>query len=298
MAVAEKETANTSARPGNWRAAQAWRGDPSCWLLAGALIALYAPVFVETAHIWLVDAYSAHGFLIPFLTGLLIWWRRQELADAPRSCNRWGFALLAGGLLLETAAWYARIRVFAMLSLVPVLLGASLLLGGSRITRILLFPLLFLGFAAPLPTWLVQPVSFPIQNISCRAASWSVQQTGVPISQEGFTIGLSNGSSLEVAEECSGFKKTLTITVFACFYASLFAIPLWKQGALVLLAMPLAIVANIARVSGLILTANAWGIRGVHWLHDIADPFVVVLCFGLLLWAGRVLGCRKLRYSV
>lgn len=272
--------------------------DASCRLLAGALFVLYAPVFVETAHIWFTDAYAAHGFLIPFLTGLLVWWRRHEIAAAPRGFNAWGWALLLGGLLLEMIAWYARIRVFAMLSLVPVLLGVSLLLGGSRRTRILLFPLLFLGFAAPLPTWLVQPVSFPIQNISCQAAAWSVQQIGIPIAREGFTVGLSNGSALEVAEECSGFRKTLTVTVFACFYASLFALPLWKQTALTLLAIPLAIVANILRVAGLILAADAWGIGGVHGLHDFADPIVVVLCFALLLWAGKGLGCRKLRYSV
>ncbi len=298
MAVLEEENAKPVALSAGKRGiATTGRGDASCWLLLGALLALYAPVVWETAHIWLTDEYAAHGFLIPFLAGLLVWWRREELARVGRGCHYGGLFFIAVGLLLEMLAWYARIRVFAMLSLVPVLLGLSLLLGGIRVTRILLFPILFLGFAAPLPIWLVQPVSFPIQNLSCRAAAWSVQQMGVPVSQEGFTVGLTNGSAVEVAEECSGFKKTLTVTVFACFYVSLFEIPFWKQGVFTLLAMPLAIVANIIRVAGLILAANTWGMSGVHRLHGMADPFVVCLCFALLLWAGRVLGCRKLRYS-
>ena len=298
MVVSEEKSVNAPLQTTARQLKQLFSRDASVWLLAAALLALYAPVVVETAHIWLTDAYSAHGFLIPFLSGLLAWWRRRELARTGRNCHYGGLVVLIGGLLLEMVAWYARIRVFAMLSLVPVLLGVSLLLGGTRRTRILLFPILFLGFAAPLPVWLVQPISFPIQNLSCRAAGWSVQQIGVPISLEGFTVGLTNGSAVEVAEECSGFKKTLTVTVFACFYASLFTIPLWKQGVFTLLAIPIAIAANIVRVAGLILAANEWGTRGVAWLHGLADPLVVVLCFGLLLWAGKLLGCRKLRYSV
>ena len=299
MAILEEENAKSVALSAGARGvATLGRGDAFYWLLLGAALVLYAPVVWETAHIWFTDEYAAHGFLIPFLAGLLAWWRRRELAGVERSCHYGGLFFLVGGLLLEMVAWYARIRVFAMLSLVPVLLGMSLLLCGIRVTRILLFPILFLSFAAPLPVWLVQPVSFPIQNLSCRAAAWSVQQIGVPVSQEGFTVGLTNGSAVEVAEECSGFKKTLTVTVFACFYVSLFAIPFWKQCVFTLLAMPLAIVANVIRVAGLILAANAWGMSGVHWLHGMADPVVVVLCFALLMWAGKILGCQKPRYSI
>lgn len=266
-------------------------------LVAAALVVLYTPIVWETAHMWLTDEYSSHGILVPLLAGLLIWWRRHALAQIPRQSCYWGFVPLLGGLLLQMVAWYAGIRVFAMLSLVPVLIGICLLLGGARYTRVLLFPLLFLGFAAPVPVWLVQPVSFPIQNISCRAASWSVEQMGVPVAQEGFTVALSNGSAVEVANECSGFKKTLTVTVFACFYASLFVVPRWRQVALVLAAAPLAIAANIARVAALILAANIWGMAGVHQLHDFADPVVVALCFLMLVGLGKGLGCQKLRYS-
>ena len=270
---------------------------PWSLLVATSLVVLYAPVVWETARMWLTDEYSSHGILVPFLVGLLIWWRRHTLAQTPRQSCAWGGVPLVGGLLLQMLAWYAGIRVFAMLSLVPVLLGVCLLLGGARYTRVLLFPLLFLGFAAPVPIWLVQPVSFPIQNVSCHAASWSVEQLGIPVAQEGFTVALSNGSAVEVANECSGFKKTLTVTVFACFYASLFVVSPWRQAALVLAAAPLAIAANIARVAALILAANSWGMTGVHQLHDFADPVVVALCFLMLVGLGKGLGCQKLRYS-
>ena len=296
QAAKEPSSSITAQLQASFAPTRPYMRDKTWLLLLAGLIALYAPVIVETARVWITDDYSTHGMLIPFMAGLLVWWRRQELAQAVCRPSAWGWLPLCAGLFLEVVAWYSNIRVFAMLSLVPVLLGLSLLFGGKRGTRILLFPILFLGFAAPLPTWLVQPVSFPIQNLSCQASCWSVQAIGVPIVREGFTVALPNGSAVEVANECSGFKKTLTVTVFACFYASLFAIAFWKQGLLVLAAAPLALLANIVRVSGLILAAHWWGLDGVHHLHDWADPFVVVVCFGMLLGVGRLLGCRKMRY--
>jgi exosortase len=274
------------------------RNRPAILLLA-ALALLYIPVIVETAQIWGSDDNTSYGALVPFMAGMLVWWKRQELAELlPARPASVGFAPLVCGLLLEMLAWYTRIRMFAMLSLVPVLLGLSLLLGGRRITRLLLFPILFLSFAAPLPHWLIQPVSVPIQIISAHAASKTAQELGVPLSETGFTVSLANGTSVEVAEECSGFKKTLTVTVMAIFYAGLFAVPFWKQALLVLLAGPLAVLANIVRVTALILIGNEWGIGGVHAAHGMADPFVVVLCFLLLYAAGRAIGCRKIRYTV
>ena len=267
-------------------------------VLVAALLAVYAPVLWESGIIWLTGEYNTHGVLIFPLAGLLLWWRRHEIARCRKQSNGWGFAPLVGGLLLQMVAWYAGIRVLAMLSLVPVLLGLALLFGGSRMTRILLFPILFLGFAAPIPIWIIHPVSLPIQNLSCRAACWSVQQMGVPVSPEGFKLTLANGSVLEVAQECSGFKKTVTLSVFACFYASLFALPLWRQGLLVACAAPLAMLANVARVMALLLIANIWGTRAVQGLHDMADPLVVALSFLMLMGIGKALGCRKLRYSV
>jgi exosortase len=274
------------------------RNWPTVALLA-TLVAVYTPVIAEVAQVWAGDDNTSYGALVPFMAGLLVWWKRQEIA-ALLPARPWigGFAPLLVGLLLEILAWYTRIRMFAMLSLAPVLLGLTLLLGGKRITRLLLFPILFLGFAAPLPHWLIQPISVPIQTISARAASWSAEQLGVSLVATGFTVSLANGTSVEVAEECSGFKKTLTVTVMAIFYASLFAVPFWKQGALVLLAGPLAVLANIVRVTALILVGSEWGIGGVHAVHGMADPLVVVLCFMLLYGAGKALGCRKIRYTV
>lgn len=269
-------------------------------VLLVTLAAVYIPVIYDVAQYrWLRDDNTSYGILVPFMVGLLVWWKRDEIIDLlPGQPWAGGFALLAVGLLMEMLAWYVRIEALTILSLVPVLLGVMLLIFGKPITRLLLFPILFLATAAPVPATLIQPVSVPIQIISTNSACWVVAQLGVPLDRNGFKVGLANGASVEVAQECSGFKKTLTVTVMAIFFASLFAVPLWKQVALVLMAGPLAILANIVRVAGLILVGNQWGIDAVHTVHGVADPFVVVLCFALLYAVGRGLGCKKVRYTV
>ena len=79
MTVAEDKNLNPSLAANAAQGTHAPGRDASCWLLAGALLVLYGPVIWETAHVWRTDAYAAHGFLIPLLTGLLVWWRRREL---------------------------------------------------------------------------------------------------------------------------------------------------------------------------------------------------------------------------
>jgi exosortase len=263
-------------------------------LLVG-LGVLYAPVFAETAHLWKTDEYSAHGAFIPILSGLLVYWKRKELAGMQPSPCALGFVPLVIGLCLQSLAWLTRINLFATVSLVPVLFGVTLLMFGGRIARIVLFPILFLVFAAPLPRWIVQPISLPIQTISTRAATGLVRTMGIDFLEDGFYVRLPN-VTVEVAEECSGFKKSVSLMVFGCFYCSLFAIPLWRQVTLVLLAAPIAIAANILRVTVMVLAGAQWGETGVHKFHDPSEAGVLVLCIVFLLAAGKVLGCKKVRY--
>jgi exosortase len=264
-------------------------------LLLSALVVLYAPVFAETAHLWQTDEYSAHGAFIPLLSGLLLWWKRKELAAATGSPSVLGFIPLVLGLCLESLAWLTRLNLFATVSLVPVLFGVTLLVFGNRIARILAFPIFFLVFAAPLPRWIVQPISLPIQTISTKAATGIVRALGVDFVEDGFYVRMPK-VTVEVAEQCSGFKKSVSLMVFACFYGALFAIPLWRQVLLVALGAPIAILANILRVTVMMLAGAVWGEPGVHRFHDPSEACVLLLCIVLLLFAGKVLGCKKVRY--
>src|SRR5262249_22805160 len=149
---------------------------------------------------------------------------------------------------------------------------------------------LFLAFMAPLPRYLILPISFPIQVISTRAACWGAQQSGIPLAVEGFKVVLPR-VTVEIEESCSGFKKALTLMVFTVFYASLFHVALWRQIALVAISLPVAIAANIVRVYALIVAGAVSGEAAVRVLHDASSFIVLGLCFVALTAVGKVLGC-------
>ena len=47
------------------------------------------------------DTYYSHGFLIPFVTGYLIWLQKEKFKDIKRSHSLWGLALIIAGLVAK-----------------------------------------------------------------------------------------------------------------------------------------------------------------------------------------------------
>lgn len=258
---------------------------------------LYAPVLWETAQIWLHDDQHAHGvFIFPLALGLL-WILRHELQGIARSPSGWGVVLLIVGLLLESVGYLARVKFVPFASLILVLWGGILLLHGRELWRRLRFVVFFLIFAAPIPNALLMPLSANIQNASTVCAAESMSLVGYPLIRTGNRIDTPK-VSVEVAEVCSGFKKLIALTAFACLYGFLFDIPNWKRALLVLSAYPIALIANSIRISALIAIGSEGGDAALHAAHDWAEIGVLVMAFVLFTLWGRLLGCKTLRFSL
>lgn len=264
-------------------------------LLALPLAVIYAPLLAEAARQWVNDGSSEHGVLIlPIALGL-IWMLRDKMRacrPAPSLAGAW---LLGAGLLVETAAYLLRLRWFPLLSLVPVLAGAALALHGPALWRVLRFPILFLVFLAPVPTAVTLPVATAIQCASTAGTTQALNLLGVPAVQNGFQIDTPT-LSVEVAQECSGFKKLTTLLAFAVFYGYVYALPWSRRLALALAVAPIALAANVLRILALVLIGSAGGTRALHTAHDGAEVFVVIVSFALLTWAGKSLGCRNVQF--
>jgi exosortase len=118
----------------------------------------------------------------------------------------------------------------------------------------------------------------------------------------GFTV-LQNGNlieipgmTLEVAEVCSGFRKLIALGAFSLLYGYLFDIAPWKRAVLFLAAFPIALMANVIRISALIAVSSMWGEKALHIAHDWAEVFVLVIAFALYLLLGKGIGCKNLRF--
>jgi exosortase len=95
---------------------------------------------------------------------------------------------------------------------------------------------------------------------------------------------------LEVAEACSGIRSLQALLALATVYAYFAHRSLWKRGATVFMAIPIAVAANAFRVSGTGVLAQYLGLAAAQgFYHAFAGWLVFVGALFLLMFVGAVL---------
>ena len=92
-----------------------------------------------------------------------------------------------------------------------------------------------------------------------------MQFLGLDVIIVGNAVTLPN-ADLVIGAQCSGVNSLIALTSLMVLVAYLLDGPLWSRIALVLLAMPLAVLGNILRVATLLFVARAWGAAGSLYL--------------------------------
>lgn len=246
------------------------------------LLLLYGNIFWDWGlDLWDDPNYS-HGLIIPFLTLYLIKARMGSLTKAQSQPYNLGLLILLAGLLLFVLGYIGGELFSKRTSFIIVLFGIILLLEGREIGGILLFPVAILFFAVPLPYVLYNALAFPLKLIASKIAVQALNVFGIPVFREGNIIHLTH-TTLEVVDACSGIRSMMTLFTLAFFLAYLRHKTLWKRILLLLLAIPVAVIANAGRVTftGIMTRSNpAWGEGS---LHDFSGWLVFVISFGLLI---------------
>lgn len=258
------------------------------WLLVALT---FAPVIVELSREWATDERYSHGWLILPISAGLLWLRKGQLAAVPRSGSWFGVLLIIAGLCAHALAWFLRFPHVGMWSFVAVVTGVVFVLYGSAMWRLVRFPVLFLLFAGTWPNRLIEPVNLKIQSLSAVGAAHVMAFIGYDVMREGNRIEIP-GHIVEVADICSGYKKTVALVAFAFLYGFVMRTTNFRRAVLVLSAIPIAVAANVLRVAGLIAVTSAWGDKGLHKAHDPAEMIALGIAFVLFIWLGKVLGCR------
>lgn len=269
----------SQAAPADWRA---FPWVPIAWF--GVLLILcYAPVLKRLVAQWATDGDMGHGFFVPLVAGYIAWQRRDELLAAPPVPNWWGLAVLVWGALQLFFATLGAELFLARTALIVSLVGMILLLAGSRILRILTFPLFLLLFMVPIPNIIYNQITFQFQLIASRLAEMALGVLGVPVLREGNILELAS-QRLSVVEACSGIRSLLTLSFLSLVYAYFFDKKVWMRFALLLAAAPIAIVANASRVTiaGLLSEVNPKLAEGVFhtasgWLIFMVALLILIV---------------------
>jgi exosortase A len=270
-------------------------------VLIGLLyVGLFYGVFRRLVGQWYDDPNYSHGFLVPIVSAYLIWDRRERWVDLPVQPSALGGAVLGGGLLLLLVGTVGAELFLQNVSTVVVLVGLVWLLFGSAHLRELAFPLGFLLFYVPLPALVLNQVALPLQLFAARCAVATLNLFEVPVLREGNIIHLT-GTTLEVAEACSGIRSLQALFALSTVFAYLSQQSWPKRTILVLMSVPIAITVNALRVSGTGLIAEHFGVEAAEgFYHSFAGWLVFVVAFAVLVgtnWALNRLPQRNIDRS-
>ena len=266
-------------------------------LFAIGAVALYIPTLIDAGQQWMINDNYAHGVFIFPLCAFLLWLRRDDIRSAPVQPSVWGLPLLLAGVFLQSVSYLLQIKYVGMWSLALTLTGGVLMLFGPHMLRIDRFALIFSLLANPLPHSLLSGMTVWIQNASTLGAAGIMDLLGFTLVRNGNVIQVP-GAVLEVAAACSGFHKFLSLSAFTLLYGYLFTESNRIRLILLVCVLPIALIANVLRIAGLIAAATTGGLSALHAAHDMAEYLAILLAFGLLVLLGRSLGCRNLRFSL
>lgn len=256
------------------------------WLVASglglALLWSYFPALQNMAQRWSDDPQYSHGFLVPLFAALILWFRRERLRQCRWEPSPWGLALLLAGAGLRLAAARMDIEPLDAFSLLPTLAGCVWLAGGTSLLLWAWPAIAFLGFMLPLPFALEVALAHPLRRLATVCSTYLLQTFGLPALAEGNII-LIDRYRLGVADACSGLGMMMTFFALSAAMALVVDRPLLDRVALVVGAVPIALLANIVRITATALAFRFFGQDVAQAIfHDLAGWLMMPLALGLL----------------
>jgi len=258
-------------------------------LILTALVGLYYPVLVSMARDWSTNDNYSHGFFIPLISGYMIYAMKEELRQLPLKPVTWGVLLFVAGLGQLYIARVGSEYFLQRTSIILVLLGIVLFLLGKAITRKLVVPILYLLFMVPLPAIIWNKIAFPMQLFSSAVTEQVIRAIGIPVFREGNVLHLAQ-TTLEVVDACSGLRSLTTMFALSAALAWFSTFSAKKKWVLFFLAAPIAIFANIVRLTGTSGLASIYGEKVAQgFLHDFSGLFTFMVGLVLLTLTNKVL---------
>jgi exosortase C (VPDSG-CTERM-specific) len=239
----------------------------------------------------------SHIPLIPFISLYLARLKRPELTRSSEPL-RWlaalpwlaGVAALGAYWFVFRSEWkpgtndYLTLTVFAFVSL---FIGGCLFFLGRDTVRALTFPLAFLLFMVPFPSFLTDWIETFFQYTSAEAAHAMIGLSGTPVFRDGLNLRVP-GVPLRVAQECSGIHSSLVLIITSLVAGQLFLRSPWKRAMLAVAVIPLAILRNGFRIFTIAQLCVRISPDMIHsWIHRHGGPVFFALSlvpfFALLL---------------
>jgi len=260
------------------------------WPLIVAFAILAIPTAITLGNqTWSTEA-GAQGPLV-LCTGAWLLWR---LAPEFRQHASPGQPLVTGGILAVALASYVFGRAYDFVTFEAAgVYGAGIAMLYARLgARVMIdnwFPFLYLAFVIPPPEYVLVHLTAPLKQFVSQVSTQWLASFGLPVARQGVTIFVAQYQLL-VEDACSGMNSIIGIIAISLLYIYLSRGSSWLYSLLLTsLAVPIAIVANIARIMTLILLTYFYGDQVAQgFLHYTAGFFLFAMALILVFSLDRL----------
>jgi exosortase len=167
-------------------------------------------------------------------------------------------------------------------ALVLTLAGLCLLLGGPAVLRWAWPALLFLLFMLPLPFNVERLLALELRKVATFVSTYALQTLGFTAVADGNRI-LLDTVPIDVAEVCSGLSMLMTFVALSVACVFVFELPVLDRILILLSALPIAVLANAARIVVTAFLMEQWDPeKGYRFFHDYAGWLMMVFALVLL----------------
>lgn len=268
------------------------------WFVGASALALALTLFAPTFS-WMTYEFGlprndlSHGWAVPVFSALVIGLRRREFREAFAAGRPdWrGIGLSVFGLAVFWLGNRGGQMRFCHLALLLEVWAIPFALFGPRVARVMLFPAAFLVFTMPMG--FLDFFTIRLRLITAAASSVLLNGVGVPVVREGTALHAlaGTGFNLDVADPCSGLRSLFAMTALTAAYAYLTVRGRLRQTLLFLLAVPLAVLGNTARILSIALVARFFGSEAATgFYHDYSGYVVFLVAVLLMVQAGHWIG--------
>jgi exosortase len=206
---------------------------------------LFAQPFTNTVRTWWSSPEAGHGLL---LVPVALWlaWRRGVREDA-RPDVPLGISLLVMAVLLRYVAALAADAFLGRASMLLALVALVVHAWGVRQVLAWWLPALLIGLSVPLPEVVIGSLSLPLQLVASKMGASLLALRDIPVQLDGNVIRLP-GHDLFVTEACSGLRSLTALLSMGVLLGGVVLRRPWSRVAIVLAAIPVAVVLNGIRV--------------------------------------------------
>lgn len=273
-------------------------------VLAASFLAFFYEFFVRQAKFSLDKPQDwGHSFLVPVISGYLLWREREALMAAKARVFWPGLMPLVLGIVCYPFFLMGiKTHMLCGAAMLLTLFGMVLLLGGPGVMRVAFLPIAYLAFGVTISELLMNLMTLKLQSVAASGGVLTINMLGAVwkgitgdlffAERQGqwMTVTTPMGVQvpLQIAAACAGMRMVVAFAALAGAVALIRCRHWWQRTALLLLAIPVAVFMNVIRVAvlGLLAMKDASFAAGdVHMMIGTVILIPGLGLFMLIVWA-------------